>query len=193
MLGGWSHICIIQVPAPLRYIWASIEASRSANIHFIVRTGSQRSKIANSASMYDSLDLSLLDAYIDQKHISIVRIAAEVRNIIYEYCLVVESVYPISGVSSLGLQTDVVHQDAYYYDTPNVSWLETCKQVSWEAEHMYQQNKFVMPTSSLTARFFANTMNTAVRRSWLKSVEIYLDPSDLDTEDRKVICGSRLD
>ena len=36
-------------------------------------------------------------------------------------------------------------------------------------------------------------MATSARRSWLKSIELDLDPSDLDTKDRKVICGSRLD
>lgn len=118
----------------------------------------------------------------------------EIRNTIYKHCLVVGNVYPNLESHCWEVQTDVVHQDAYYFEAPNVSLLKTCKRVIWEAEHLLsQKNTFVMPTASLTARFFANTMTTAVRRSWLKSVEIYLDPSDLDSEDRKVIFGPRLD
>ncbi len=122
------------------------------------------------------------------------KLPAEVRKVIYDYCLVVDNVYPYLEPHRLELETDAAHLDAYYFDAPNVSLLKTCKRISWEAEHLlYQHNTFVMPTSSLTAKFFANTMTTTVRRSWMKSIEVYLDPSDLDTADRKVVCGSQLD
>ncbi len=119
---------------------------------------------------------------------------AEIRTMIYEYCLEVENVYPYLESHRWELQTDIAHHDAYYFDAPNVSLLKTCKQINWEAESiLYKRNTFVMPTSSLTAKFFANAMATDVHRSWMKAIEIYLDASDLDSADRKVICGPRLD
>ena len=117
----------------------------------------------------------------------------ELRNMVYEYCLVTGNVYPYLEAHRWEVQTDIVHQDSYYYDTPNIPLLKTCKSIHWEAERfLYQKNNFVMPTSTLTEKFFTNSINTSLRRSWLKSIELDLDASDLGTEDLKVIHGSRL-
>ena len=92
----------------------------------------------------------------------------------------------------MDMGSDIVHQDVYFYDVPSISLLLICKKVRGEAELLfYEKNTFVMPTSRPTARFFALSMLTPIRQSSLKSVEVDLDPSDLDLHDKSIICSSR--
>ena len=117
----------------------------------------------------------------------------ELREIIYGHCLIVGRVYPYLETHRQDVENDLVQQDAYYHDAPNVSLLLACKKVRCEAEHLlYKRNTFIMPTSSLTVRFFENSMATTARRSWLKSVELSFKSSDLDKKDKEIICGLRL-
>ncbi len=102
-------------------------------------------------------------------------------------------VYPYLETHRQDVENDQVQQDAYYHDAPNISLLLACQKVRWEAEHLlYERNTFVMPTSSLTVKFFKTSMATTARRSWLKSVEISFESSDLDKKDKEIICGLRL-
>ena len=114
----------------------------------------------------------------------------EIREYIYPHCLVVGRVYPYLETHRSQAETDIIHYDAYNDDTPSIALLLVSKQ---EAEvFLYKDNTFVMPTAFLTAKFFTYSMATSTRRSWLRSLELDLDPSDLDTEGRKTICGLRL-
>ena len=104
----------------------------------------------------------------------------------------VGSVYPYLDTHRQEMDNDCIHDDAYYYDTPHIPLLLTCKLIRKESEILlYERNTFVMPTASLTAKFFSTSLNTLTRQSWVKLVEIDLDPSDLAPADKAVIRGSQ--
>ena len=107
---------------------------------------------------------------------------------IYKYCLVVGKVFPYT-FSERYADLDYTFKDtrrvSLGYEVPEVQILRVCKAVYREAEEMlYQKNTFVLPTRNLTARFFETSLNTEVRRAWVKSLEVTLDSADMTEKDR---------
>ena len=105
----------------------------------------------------------------------------------------VGKVYPYLETHRLEAQTDIIQYYAYNDDAPNTALLLMNRQIHQEAEvFLYKQNMFVLPALGLAVKFLGISLATSIRRSWLKSIELTLDPCDLTSEDRKVVCDSRL-
>lgn len=129
----------------------------------------------------------------------------EVRQMVYAECFVVGKVFPYT-VSETIIEHDFDDGDSDDEDTvdtmlecsgcaaPDLAILFVCKGIHEEAEPMlYQRNTFVLPASDLTARFFRRSLHNGVRRSWIGSVELILDASDMTRRDRELVLDQQLE
>ena len=72
----------------------------------------------------------------------------EIRDYIYQYCLVVGKVYPYLETHRSEAGTNIIHYEAYNDDAPNIALLLVSRQTHQEAEaFLYTCKTFVMPTS----------------------------------------------
>jgi len=111
----------------------------------------------------------------------------EIREMIYEYCLVVDRVFPL--FSSLSLEA-YDFEDSPENQIPNIPLLRVSKQVAHEAEKiLYSRNNFVVPIFEDMEKFFSQYLDTPRRNAlpWIRSVEIALHHYDLSRAERKDI------
>ncbi|MCJ1471807.1 hypothetical protein MMC13_000448 [Lambiella insularis] len=108
----------------------------------------------------------------------------EVRQMIYDYALIVGKVYPHVLVEAY-LCNGTMDKEP---ERPTANLLKTCRLINREASPiLYSKNTFVLPMSALTQRFFEHALDTSDRRAWVKSVVLRLDPGDLDESDRREV------
>ena len=129
-------------------------------------------------------------------------LAVEVRLMIYNYCLVVEKVFPYLKAQKkrdTAEKTDLLEYpkpNTYQAGvhgrnkvvlrlpkdstTPNMSLLAVNKIIRTEARPIvYQQNTFVLPNAFYAAKFFKKALPSPAEKLWLKSVELELCDEDM--------------
>lgn len=122
----------------------------------------------------------------------------EIRQMIYNCCLVVGKIFPYSVSETYDeydddYDDDPTTQELSDCEYPYVALLSVCRQMRLEAEPiLYQRNTIVLPASDLTARFFKRCLHNETRRAWVRSVDISLDASDLTRSDRVVVLDEEL-
>lgn len=115
----------------------------------------------------------------------------EVRQMIYAECLVMGKVFPYTVKETYNeyecdYDDDLTALERSGCETPEVALLLVCKDIYLEAGPLlYQQNTFVLPASDFTSRFLKRSLHNNTRRSWLKSVEMGFDASDMTRDDRE--------
>ena len=129
-------------------------------------------------------------------------LAVEVRLMIYNYCLVIEKVFPCHKAQKkrdtaekaefLEYPKPKIYQASEHgrnkavlplpkdYATSDISLLAVNKTIRTEARPIvYQQNTFVLPNAFYAAKFFMNALPSPVKKLWLKSVELELCDEDM--------------
>ena len=141
----------------------------------------------------------------------------ELRRMIYGECLIVGKIFPYnisdtSDISNISDTDDTASEvtasevtasevtaqewaarEASNFDLPNIALLQVSKMIRREAEPiLYQRNNVQLGSAEFSQRFFERCLNTPERRSWLKSVSIWLGSDDLSNADRKVVLDTEL-
>ncbi|KAL9134843.1 MAG: hypothetical protein Q9175_003963 [Cornicularia normoerica] len=122
----------------------------------------------------------------------------EIRQMIYNCCLVVGEVFPYTVSETYDeydddFDDDPTNQELSGCEHPCVALFSVCRKVRLEAEPiLYQRNTIVLPASDLTARFFKRCLHNDSRRAWVRSVDISLDASDMTRSDREVVLDEEL-
>lgn len=112
----------------------------------------------------------------------------EIRQIIYEECLVVGEISPYS-ISD----TDQTAQEWTGCDLPTVALLQVSKTIRMEAEPiLYQRNHFELGSAKFSQKFFERCLNTPERKLWLKSVTIWLESVDISEADLNAVLDTEL-
>lgn len=111
---------------------------------------------------------------------SLFKLPPEIRQRIYEEILDVGKVFPYTLGESYNEYDCDDHDDLTArgfagHEATKVALLIVCKGIHAEAEPvLYRQNRFVLPASDLTARFFNRSLHNDTCGDWVKSVEIGL-------------------
>ena len=112
---------------------------------------------------------------------NILSLPLEIRQMIYSYILIVGSLMPYQRSHELALGDDAwLHSIKPLPSPPITALLETCRTIYTEASPiLYSKNKFYLPITELTAKFFAQALHNSTRCSWVKSVHLELLPQDM--------------
>jgi len=105
----------------------------------------------------------------------------EVRQMIYSYVLILGGLMPYQRSHELALTENAwLHaMIARLPDPPITSLLETCRLIHAEASPiLYSKNKFYLPLTALTVKFFKYALHNSTRCLWVKSVHLEFLPQD---------------
>ena len=116
----------------------------------------------------------------------------EIRNAVYELCLVRGKVFPYT-VTEENEERQFVKGEKdpmmkfHGYTAPDVNILSVCKATYHEAAPiLYGKNTFVLPTCGLTTRFFETALKTPIQQSWISSVEIRFQHEDMTIKEENL-------
>lgn len=116
----------------------------------------------------------------------------EIRQMIYEECLIVGEIYPYSLSDAYPGDAQTA-QEKSGCDLPNLALLQVSKAIRLEAEPAtYKRNHVHLGRTESSQRFFEQCLNTPERKLWLKSVTVRLDYDDLPRADRGDIRNTEL-
>ncbi|MCJ1377304.1 hypothetical protein MMC17_000398 [Xylographa soralifera] len=128
---------------------------------------------------------------------NLLSLSLEIRRMIYTHALVVGHIYPYFKTQHINYpcysgdyklpQFQYSHEQVLY-ELPNVQLLQTCRLVYQEASPiLYSKNQILLPILDLTLRFFNMCLHTPERCSWVKSVGLRLESSDMYEHERKIV------
>ena len=116
----------------------------------------------------------------------------EIRQMIYQECLVVGEIYPYSLSDAQQPDTETA-QDKTGCELPSVALLQVSKTIRKEAEPiLYQKNVLRLGSADVAGKFFERGLNTPDRRMWLKEVRTRLDFRDIKKADRQRVLEKQL-
>lgn len=127
------------------------------------------------------------------------KLPPEIREKIYDDLLVVGTVFPYTIAKSYeddepDYGDNLMVREMAAFKAPETALLHVCKAIHAEAEPiLYSRNQIMLPTSHLTARFFERSLHNDIRRSWVKSVGLHFEASDMSREDREVTLDEQLE
>lgn len=99
------------------------------------------------------------------------RLSAEVRFTIYGYCLVGGKFFPY---------LEKRPEEERRHLNSCLGLIHANRTIHTEAEPiLFQRNKVILPDGPLTAKFFADCLDTPAKRLWLTDVELELCASDM--------------
>ena len=128
----------------------------------------------------------------------------EVRQMIYAECLTAGKIYPYTISETIpehdfdtsddeDAETKKILQVKPDRELPCFELLIVCKAIRQEAEPLlYQRNTVVLPAIDLTARFFKHCLHNDTRRSWIKSITLIFDSTDMVRREREIALDAEL-
>ena len=117
----------------------------------------------------------------------------EVRIMIYEYCVLDDKIRPYEYANK--------RMKVNHYRTPKipprsadlVTLSKVCRRTRMECEPMiYGKNTILLPGGYLALEFFDKCLHNEVRRSWVKSIEIYWSAHDIVHYDNAVYLANNI-
>ncbi|MCJ1460458.1 hypothetical protein MMC28_010840 [Mycoblastus sanguinarius] len=132
------------------------------------------------------------------------KMAPEVRTMIYECCLVVGKIFPYNHRAKAedeankaqvvrGVQRLSAFEEADNYEKPTTALLQVSSSIYNEAAPiMFEKNTVVLPKASLSVGFFSKAFHTPERKLWLKSLELKLSWADMSHTEKSEIADRHL-